>query len=105
VSDRTTITRLRRELAKANGKLREAQAELKWRRQAMRGSKAEKEYAAQARAERNAVFDSVKRRYAARERLKKVDALAADLRGNEHERAVAAAMADTLRAKPKRSAP
>lgn len=99
MSDRSTITRLRKELAAVSGKLRDTQAELKWRRKAMRGSKAERKHAAQVRAEADAVFARVKSMFAAQAKLKKVVALADDPRGNEHERAVAAAMADKLRAK------
>jgi homoaconitase/3-isopropylmalate dehydratase large subunit len=110
MSDRATITRLKKELAAARGKLKEAQAELKWRRKALRGSTTNDEYYAQVRADQDAVLDKVRQYYAQpaqpargggtrsqQDRLKKVDALANDPRGNKHERAAAMAMAGKLR--------
>lgn len=96
---RTVVTQLRKALARTRGKLTEAQAELKWRRKAMRGSRAERAHYDQVRAEQDAVFAGAKRMYAERDKIKKVTALANDARGNANERAVAATMADKLRAK------
>jgi hypothetical protein len=96
---RRTITRLTRELAATRWKFKEAQDELKWRRKALRGSRAEQRHASQVRAECDAISADVKRMLKAKDRVKKVTALANDGRGNAHERAVAAAIAAKLRAK------
>jgi hypothetical protein len=95
VSDRTIITRLRRERAALRSKLAEAQAELKWRRKF--GTTAMQAHYDKMRAEQNAVRAGFKKLFAKQARLRKVDALAADARGNANERANAQAMADKIR--------
>jgi hypothetical protein len=100
MSDRTTITRLKRECAKLRVKLKEAQTELKWRRRAMRGSRAELKEFDRRRAEQDTMLGEVKKVRAKIIRLRKVRAMADDLRGNENERSVAAAMADKLTKRP-----
>jgi hypothetical protein len=97
MSDRTTITRLRKDLARTRGKLRDAMVELQWRRKAMRGSRAEKVHNAKVLAERDAVFAPIKKLIARQEKLRKLTRLADDPRGNANERAVAAAMIERLR--------
>lgn len=75
-------------------------AELKWRRKAMKGSKAEKAHYARMDAEREALWGSVVEMIKQNKkltRLQKVTALANDIRGNEHERVVAAQKAADMR--------